>query len=395
MKRIVFLLGILAFPFAANAENSPKVDIIGDGEYEVCDFTVDSIHYSIVDDSSVEVCWEWRHVPPRGSVTVHKGYDFLEGSDLVIPSEVTYNGKTYSVVSIWPGLFYRMSFKSVTLPSTMVAKLHNGCSLENTFGYCSELETVNLPPVNVTMGVKTFTDCTSLKNIDLSYCEHMDNRCFMNCEQLETVSFAAQEVFLGNECFLNAGLTSVNFSPSIEKLTIGQGCFSLTKLESIYIPVVDTSIWSYAFASCLYLKHVTVGCKEFYHWGFIGCTQLELTLLPTTQILDEEFLLNNMLKSIVCYAPVPPIWKRTVHYNNEPDYTLPVAYVPEEYIDLYRAADYWKDMVIIPLESTDISEMETNQSRIDNDDWYNVYGQKVSSPGKGLYIHHGKKVLIK
>ena len=29
-----------------------------------------------------------------------------------------------------------------------------------------------------------------------------------------------------------------------------------------------------------------------------------------------------------------------------------------------------------------------------SDDWYNLYGQKVMSPNKGIYIHNGRKIII-
>lgn len=49
---------------------------------------------------------------------------------------------------------------------------------------------------------------------------------------------------------------------------------------------------------------------------------------------------------------------------------------------------------VIDGEATDIRSIE-NTVDFNNGDWYNLQGVKVTSPQKGIYIHNGKKVVIK
>lgn len=44
-------------------------------------------------------------------------------------------------------------------------------------------------------------------------------------------------------------------------------------------------------------------------------------------------------------------------------------------------------------EATGINEVKTD--RTDDDSWFNIYGEKVSTPSHGIFIHKGKKVIIK
>ena len=46
-------------------------------------------------------------------------------------------------------------------------------------------------------------------------------------------------------------------------------------------------------------------------------------------------------------------------------------------------------------ETTDIESVTTDEEAKDNDVYYNLNGQRVSNPQKGVYIHNGKKVIIK
>lgn len=49
---------------------------------------------------------------------------------------------------------------------------------------------------------------------------------------------------------------------------------------------------------------------------------------------------------------------------------------------------------VIDGEATDIRNIE-NAVDFSNGDWYNLQGVKVTSPQKGIYIHNGKKVVVK
>jgi hypothetical protein len=78
-----------------------------------------------------------------------------------------------------------------------------------------------------------------------------------------------------------------------------------------------------------------------------------------------------------------------------------ILYVPEGSVDLYKAANVWKDFVnILPIGSTGINGIVlTNDNP---QDVYDLHGCKVKSKTttleglhNGIYIVNGKKQLIK
>ena len=47
-------------------------------------------------------------------------------------------------------------------------------------------------------------------------------------------------------------------------------------------------------------------------------------------------------------------------------------------------------------ETTDINGVENDKNNTEQDDvWYSLSGQRVHQPQRGVYIHNGKKVVIK
>ena len=64
----------------------------------------------------------------------------------------------------------------------------------------------------------------------------------------------------------------------------------------------------------------------------------------------------------------------------------------------YKAANYWKNFTNIVEE--DLSgivapKVNNNAYNRETDFWYDLQGRKVEHPSKGIYIHSGKKVLVK
>ena len=54
-----------------------------------------------------------------------------------------------------------------------------------------------------------------------------------------------------------------------------------------------------------------------------------------------------------------------------------------------------KGIYLIPAESpTGINTLQTDNTSL-TDRYYNLQGQPVTNPTKGIYIHNGKKVVVK
>jgi hypothetical protein len=45
--------------------------------------------------------------------------------------------------------------------------------------------------------------------------------------------------------------------------------------------------------------------------------------------------------------------------------------------------------------TTEIRTIEQGTMSSEHDVWFNLQGQRVAKPGKGLYIRNGKKVIIR
>ena len=53
------------------------------------------------------------------------------------------------------------------------------------------------------------------------------------------------------------------------------------------------------------------------------------------------------------------------------------------------------ELAIIIGETTGIMSVDNGQLTVDSSEVYNLNGQRVAQPTKGLYIVNGKKVIIK
>lgn len=199
--------------------------------------------------------------------------------EIVIPSTVSHNGKSYRVTAIGRMAFYKcLNLKSVKLqPSSIV--LHpsafEGCkNLESFSGVTS---TVIIYPQSY-----AFKDCSALSdmtdiefyvndyNLGLSY---LEDGVFQNCSNLKTVVFNSNTNVVGYDFFKGCSQLSDIILPSSVH-TIGNRAFEgCSNLKSINLDNV-TSIYDNAFAwsglTSVNLSSVeTLGSNPF-----LGCHDL-------------------------------------------------------------------------------------------------------------------------
>ena len=100
--------------------------------------------------------------------------------------------------------------------------------------------------------------------------------------------------------------------------------------------------------------------------------------------------LVNASPSAPIYVLQGGVFRKAI--NNIPNFpahkaylTLPSGMAPAKELKLSFDDD----------ETTDIESVTTDEETKDNDVYYNLNGQRVSNPQKGIYIHNGKKVIIK
>ncbi len=271
MKYLKFTIFSIALLFALSAQ--------------ALEFTVDNLKY-ITNADSTSVTVKNPVVKPVG--------------ELVIPSDVTYNGKEYTVTSIGFGAFdYCISITSITVPESVIsirAGAFNDCmslasitipegikSIEpRTFYGCSSLVSIVLPESITSIEKEAFMECTSLASIKIpSNVTSIGQEAFNSCKSLSSVTFSEGLTSIGkwafagctaitsitipssvklinDYTFLNCtGLTSVFFSQGLDSIGV-QAFYCCDNLASIHIPEGVTSIGAGAFAACKQLASVTL-----------------------------------------------------------------------------------------------------------------------------------------
>ena len=259
----------------------------------------DLLCYNVLTDSTVAVTGQSEYkTMPR--------YEYLP-ENLVIPSEVTLQGKAYKVVSIDQWAFYACTMlKSVTIPSSVT---FIGLS---AFQYCENLVNVDIP-----------TSVTTVEGSAFSYTKWYDN-------------LPDGEVYINNTLYRYKGTAPENTQIVVKDGTTRIAGFTFwnqSNIVSIELPQTLTDIE---------------------HGAFEGCTQLSSILIPknVTFIGCSAFAECTGLMEVICLAPTPPI--AGVSANPSPsdwmfagvDIANVRLYVPMESIELYRNADQWKDFQI-------------------------------------------------
>ena len=237
-------------------------------------FEVDGICYSVWSDATVVV------------------YDCTKGGDVIIPSTITYEDKTYTVTRIHS--FNNNSITSIWIPSTVdyiddgifssfgslerinvasenpiydsrnncnaVIKtasntLISGCKstiIPNTvttigsgaFSDCSGLENINIPNSVTTIGWGAFSGCSGLENINIpNSVTTIDFEAFYQCNILRNVDLGNAVTTIGTRAFADCSeLASVNIPNSVTE--IGFDAFRNTKILENEHGIVYLGNWA-------------------------------------------------------------------------------------------------------------------------------------------------------
>ena len=188
----------------------------------------------------------------------------------------------------------------------------------------SGISGVILPDGLTTIGNSVFANCTSLKSVRLPQTiKRIPNYMFQYCESLENIDIPESLREVGYASFDHSGLTEIELPDSLE--LIERYAFSNTQLRTFRVPDghSKTSIGAYAFENCKHLKKAYMGRYE-----------------PGSDI-SEFTCLNgcDSLELLRVYFGQPP--RCNTYYMGYR--TTCVLEVPEDLVDLYKAANGWKD----------------------------------------------------
>ena len=273
------------------------------------------------------------------------------------------------------------------------------------FEGCTELESIELPATLTKISTYAFYGCTKLANVNLHEgLTTIEQSAFYNCK-LTSLTIPSTVTSIGNGAFKANPLTTVVWLPANCSIGTGESspfystsskitsfvfgdsvktipgylCYKMNKLENIVLPEKVTTIGAYAFNGCSLIKDpvipATVTSIGTYAFAFCtsiknfefpkgikslatsvleGCTALEDVIIPAsvTTIGQDAFYNCSKLVSIHNYAITPQSLQSRAVYNVNKQTCI--LYVPIDYINLYRAADVWKDFANIIGVSTDL-----------------------------------------
>lgn len=201
------------------------------------DFEVDGIYYNFLQDNEVEV-------------TNKTSRELVYSGEIVIPANVTYNGKNYHVISIGERAFWSIkensSLTSVTIPEGVIS------IGDFAFHNCTALTSITIPNSIKRIGTSVFESTPWYANLPdgvfyvgkilYSYKGEMpENTSIVVKDGIEIINPSAFA-----EC---SNLIAITLPNSLD--SIGEEAFyRCTSLTSITIPNSVTSIGDYAFDNC-------------------------------------------------------------------------------------------------------------------------------------------------
>ena len=218
--------------------------------------------------------------------------------DVVIPSSVEYQGKTYTVTAI------------------------GDCAFEE----CDWVSSIQLPETLTTIGACAFEGCDALEPRIPESVTEIGPGAFMSCQGLTSITIPDAVTSISNKMFQWCyNLSEVNIPDGVT--TIGDEAFKYcSELTDFVIPEAVTRVGSSAFSWCENLTSVEIpaAVEEIGSMAFEGC--LSLT-------------------RVTCRGIVPP-YSLNAFYNGENEqssliYDQATLFVPNEALEDYRAIDEW------------------------------------------------------
>ena len=268
------------------------------------DFSDGLLCYNILTENTIAVTRQSEHI-------IMPCYEYLP-EDLVIPSEVTLQGKRYTVVSIDQWAFY-------------------GCTM---------LKSVIIPTTVTTIGLSAFHDCENLADVYIpKSVTTVEGSAFSYTKWYDNLPDG--EVYINNTLYRYKGTAPENTKIVVKDGTTRIAGFTFwnqSNIVSVELPQTLTVIEHSAFEECTQLNSVTIP----YYVTFIGA---------------NAFAECTSLTEVVCLAPTPPI--AGVYANPSAksemfmgvDVSNATLYVRAESVEAYKTADQWKEFdQILPIQ---------------------------------------------
>ncbi len=248
------------------------------------DFEVDGMYYNITSSEDLTVAVTYLYDGLRNS-------EAYSGS-VVIPSQVTYDGNTYSVTSIGNEAFYCGTITSIDIPNTITS------IGKDAFNNCASLTSIEIPNSVTSIGELAFRG-SSLTSIEIpSSVTSIGNNALLVNSLTEISVAAGNKYFCAKDGVLFTkdmtgliqypiGSTQTSYDIPNTVTSIEMSAFhECTSITSISIPNSVTSIAYEAFEQCENLASITFGdnsqLTSIGSYAFDSCTSLPSIVIPST-----------------------------------------------------------------------------------------------------------------
>ena len=335
-----------------------SVTSIGDGAFYGCSgLTSIEIPNSVtsIGDYAFSGCKGLTNIEiPDGVTSIEDGA--FSGCDGLTSIEIP-----NSVTSIGGGAFNGCtSLNNIEIPNNVTS------IGAQAFGGCSGLTSIDIPNSVTSIENWTFSGCSGLTSVTIpNSITNIGDRAFSGCTSLNNIEIPKSVTSIGISAFLGcSSLTSIEIPDGVT--SIATSVFhSCTSLESVTIPNSVTSIGDYAFYRCTSLNNIEIpnNVTSIGVGAFRDCSGLTSIEIPNsvTSIGDEAFRGCSGLTSFTNYATIPQTIDEWCLYGV--DKSACTLYVLESSIDLYKAADVWKEfgsIVGIAETPTAIDQIESS-----------------------------------
>jgi hypothetical protein len=253
---------------------------------------------------------------------------------------------------------YCTNLKEISLPDG-ITKLGR-----NAFFHCSTLHTIKLGSAVTSIGKEAFYDCIHLDSIMLpNSLQSIESRAFAGCSKLSRITIPLAVNFIGNRLFLGCySLSEINISPENPTFSSMDGVlFSKDKDQLLIYPRAKQGAYNvpnsvkhiadFAFLNCKGLTEIVLPTSllSIGGWSFSFCSGLKTIVLPASvnAIGNQAFGGCTSLNSIVVESISPLALIPGTDLFLNIDKSKCMLKVPSNAIKSYRQAKQWQDFVNI------------------------------------------------
>ena len=367
-----------------------------------CKTTVIPASVTDIGEAAFSGCESLENIDIPGSVKAIGDYAFSKCTGLKsieIPPSVTTIGKSAfeDCEDLW-----------VIENNSSVAAI-----MDYAFSNCTSLKFINIPVTVTTIGEGAFLNCKRLDLIEIpGSVEDIGYDAFSGCTGLKSIDIPASVKAIGDYAFSYCkSLTSIRVEAGNTKYDSREGCNAIiettsnklvTGCKTTVIPASVTDIGEAAFSGCESLERIDipVSVTGIGDYAFSNCTLLKSIEIPSsvTSIGEAAFSGCESLERVTALRTDPEGYHCNEGAFQGSSTSIATLHVPAGCKELYMSCSPWNEFGAITDDVTGISrevitvgEVADGAMTIPGN--YNLKGQRISVPLRGVFIKDGRKVL--